>query len=47
VWVLDQQAFRKVKQSQPEVAAALLAFVVQLRAERLSFTTRQIAALER
>jgi SulP family sulfate permease len=47
VWALDQQAFRKIKQSEPELAAALLVYIVELQAERLSFTTRQVTALQR
>src|SRR5262249_30257150 len=47
VWALDQQAFRKIKQSEPDLAAALLVYIVELQAERLSFTTRQVTALQR
>jgi sulfate permease, SulP family len=47
VWALDQETYQRIKKSEPGLAAALLTYVVQLQAERLSFTTRQIAALQR
>jgi hypothetical protein len=47
VWALDQETYQRIYKSEPGLAAALLTYVVQLQGERLSFTTRQIAALQR
>jgi SulP family sulfate permease len=47
VWTLSQNTYQEMKKSEPGLAAALLIYTVQLRAERLSFSTRQIAALQR
>lgn len=47
VWALDQETYQRIYKSEPGQAAALLTYVVQLQGERLSFTTRQIAALQR
>jgi sulfate permease, SulP family len=47
VWALDQETFGRMKQAEPDLVAALLALVVQMQAERLSFTTRQVSVVHR
>jgi sulfate permease, SulP family len=47
VWALGREAFERLKLQQPDLTAALLTYTVRTQAERLSFATRQIAALQR
>lgn len=46
VWLLDRETFVDLRESDPGLAAALLAYIVRLQAERLAFATRQITALQ-
>ena len=45
VWSLDRRAFGELMKAHPDLALALWQHVVRIQAERLSFATRQIAAL--
>lgn len=47
VWSLDRPAFQRLQSERPELTAALLTYTVKTQAERLSFASRQIAALQR
>lgn len=47
VWSLERAAFEHLKQDRPEMANALLTYTIRTQAERLSFATRQLAALQR
>lgn len=47
VWALERAIFERLKQDQPGLTAALLTYTVRTQAERLSFATRQLAALQR
>jgi SulP family sulfate permease len=47
VWSLDRRAFDRLMTTHASLVLALLQDVLRLQAERLSFATRQIAALQR
>jgi SulP family sulfate permease len=47
VWALSRPAFERLQRDQPALTAALLVYTIRTQAERLSFATRQIAALQR
>jgi len=47
VWSLDRNSFSQLSQSHADLVVALVQHVLRLQAERLSFATRQIAALQR
>jgi sulfate permease, SulP family len=47
VWSLDRQGFDRLKQHDGGLTLALLQHALRLQAERLSFATRQITALQR
>ena len=47
VWSLGRSAFAKLEETHPGLMVALLQHVLRLQAERLSFSTRQITALQR
>ena len=47
VWALDRPAYEHLARHSPEVTAALLTYTVRIQAERLAFSSRQVAALQR
>jgi sulfate permease, SulP family len=47
VWALDRESYREMNGRDPDLVSALLTYVVRLQAERLAFTTREVAAFQR
>jgi sulfate permease, SulP family len=47
LYVLDAEAFDRIKQEQPTLSQALLAYVIKVLTERLSFANRLIGVLQR
>jgi SulP family sulfate permease len=47
LYVLDAAAFERIKQEQPTLSQALLAYVIKVLTERLSFANRLIGVLQR
>src|SRR5262249_53908555 len=47
LYVLDAAAFERIKQDQPTLSQALLAYVIKVLTERLSFANRLIGVLQR
>ncbi len=47
LYVLDAEAFARIKQEQPMLSQALLAYVIKVLTERLSFANRLIGVLQR
>jgi len=47
LYELDLEAFERIKREQPALSQALLAYVVRVMAERLSFANRAIGVLQR
>jgi SulP family sulfate permease len=47
VWALSRPAYERLIRDNPEVTAALLTYTVRIQAERLAFSSRQVAALRR
>ncbi len=47
VWALTRPAFERLHTRNPDLTAALLTYTVRIQAERLAFTSRQVAALQR
>ena len=47
LYVLDAEAFERIKQEQPTLSQALLAYVIKVLTERLSFANRLIGVLQR
>jgi SulP family sulfate permease len=47
VWTLSHAAYQRLVREAPAVTAALLTCTVRIQAERLAFSSRQVAALQR
>ena len=47
VWTLSRAAYERLSRETPEVTTALLTYTVQIQAERLAFSSRQVEALQR
>jgi len=47
LYVLDAEAFERIKREQPPLSQALLAYVIKVLTERLSFANRLIGVLQR
>ena len=47
VWALSHAVYERLSRDAPEVTAALLTYTVRIQAERLAFSSRQAAALQR
>jgi len=47
VWTLSHAAYQRLTREAPAVTAALLTCTVRIQAERLAFSSRQVAALQR
>jgi SulP family sulfate permease len=47
VWTLSHAMYQRLSREAPEVTAALLTCTVRIQAERLAFSSRQVAALQR
>jgi SulP family sulfate permease len=47
VWTLSHAAYHRLAREAPAVTAALLTCTVRIQAERLAFSSRQVAALQR
>jgi sulfate permease, SulP family len=47
VWTLNHAMYQRLSRDAPEVTAALLTCTVRIQAERLAFSSRQVAALQR
>jgi SulP family sulfate permease len=47
VWALSRPAWDRLTRDNPDVTAALLTYTVRIQAERLAFSSRQVAALRR
>ncbi len=47
VWALSRAAYDRLHTQNPDLTAALLTYTVRIQAERLAFTSRQVAALQR
>jgi SulP family sulfate permease len=47
VWTLSHAAYQRLAREAPAVTAALLTCTVRIQAERLAFSSRQVAALQR
>ena len=46
-WLLDRKSFELLERTHADLVVAMLRHLLRLQAERLSFATRQIAAVER
>ena len=47
LYVLDAEAFERIKREQPALSQALLGYVIKVLTERLSFANRLIGVLQR
>ncbi len=47
VWALSRDAYGRLSVENPDLTAALLVYTVRIQAERLAFSSRQVAALQR
>jgi SulP family sulfate permease len=47
VWALSHAAYDRLSRDAPDITAALLTYIVRIQAERLAFSSRQVAALQR
>jgi SulP family sulfate permease len=47
VWTLSRAAYERLHRDNPDLTAALLTYTVRIQAERLAFSSRQVAALQR
>jgi CRP-like cAMP-binding protein len=47
IWALSRDAYERLNLHNPDLTAALLTYTVRIQAERLAFSTRQVAALQR
>ncbi|MDB5395315.1 MAG: putative sulfate transporter conatining a cAMP-binding domain-like [Rhodospirillales bacterium] len=47
VWALGRAAYERLNRDNPDLTAALLTYTVRIQAERLAFSSRQVAALQR
>jgi SulP family sulfate permease len=47
VWTLNHTMYQRLSRDAPEVTTALLTCTVRIQAERLAFSSRQVAALQR
>ena len=47
VWSLTRASYERLRRDNPELTAALLTYAVRVEAERLAFSSRQVAALQR
>jgi SulP family sulfate permease len=47
IWALDHQAFVHLRDTQPAITSSLLIYIIAQQSERLTYTSRQIAALSR
>ncbi len=47
VWALGRTAYERLSRENPGVTTALLTYTVQIQAERLAFSSRQVEALQR
>jgi sulfate permease, SulP family len=47
LYILDVGAFERIKREQPALSQALLAYVIKVLTERLSFANRLIGVLQR
>lgn len=47
IWALSRAAYERLNLHNPDLTAALLTYTVRIQAERLAFSTRQVAALQR
>ncbi len=47
LYELDAEAFARIKREQPALSQALLAYVIRVMTERLSFANRVIGVLQR